>query len=99
MFRRRLVTVLAMALILLPSLANAQSGPSGAYRKRELGQIIREAGYDCVLVESIVPTPDPPLGWESLRPEIAFCTDGKKYLVAKSGRSGGNIRPVVRPLF
>jgi hypothetical protein len=96
MFRRCLVTVLAMAL---PSLANAQGGPSGGYRERELAQIIREAGYDCVLVESIVPTPDPPLGWESLRPEIAFCTDGTRYLVAKSGRSGGYIRPVVRPLF
>ena len=35
---------------------------------------------------------------ESFRPEVAHCTNGKKFLVVKGGRGGANARPVVRPL-
>ncbi len=87
--------MLAMALTSCPLTADAQGRAPAGDRERELAQIIRQAGYDCSLVASI----DPPPGWESLRPEIALCVDGKRYLVAKSGRSGGNVRPVVRPMF
>jgi hypothetical protein len=91
-------TVLATAFICLclPAIANAQSGSGN--RERELAQIIREAGYDCSQVDSITNAPEPPPGWESLRPEIATCRNGRRFLVTKSGRSGGNLRPVVRPM-
>jgi hypothetical protein len=98
MFDQRRVTVLAMAFICLPTITSAQGGPAPGHRERELAQIIREAGYDCSQVESITNAPAPPPGWESLRPEIATCPNGKKFLVTKSGRSGGNMRPVVRPM-
>ena len=91
--------MLAMALTSCPVTADAQGRPPAGDRERELAQIIRQAGYECSLVASIEDIPDPPPGWESLRPEIALCLNGKRYLVAKSGRSGGNVRPVVRPMF
>ena len=100
MFDQRAVAVLAAALVCLclPTTAKPQGGPAPGERERELAQIIREAGYDCPQVESITNAPEPPPGWESLRPEIATCRNGKRFLVTKSGRSGGNIRPVVRPM-
>jgi len=98
MFDRRLVILLATALLSLLTIANAQTGPAPGYREGELAQIIREAGYDCSQVESIADAPAPPPGWESLRPQIATCQNGKRFLVTKSGRSGGNLRPVVRPM-
>jgi hypothetical protein len=98
MFDRRLIILLATALLSLPTIANAQTGPTPGYQERELAQIIREAGYDCSQVESIADAPAPPPGWESLRPQIATCQNGKRFLVTKSGRSGGNLRPVVRPM-
>ena len=91
--------MLAMALTSCPLTADAQGRPPAGDRERELAQIIRQAGHDCPLVASIEVVPDPPSGWEVLRPEVAVCVDGKRYLVAKSGRSGGNVRPVVRPMF
>jgi len=96
MFEQRLLAGLAAALIWLPTLANAQSGSPPGSRERELAQIIREAGYDCSQVASITNAPEPPPGWESLRPEIATCRNGKSFLVTKSGRR--NVRPVVRPI-
>ena len=98
MFEERLLAGLAAALIFMRLTVNAQSGSAPGSRERELAQIIREAGYDCSQVESITNAPAPPPGWESLRPEIATCRNGRKFLVTKSGRSGGNLRPVVRPL-
>jgi hypothetical protein len=97
MFNERIIA-LAMTLMCLPIVANAQSELAPVNRERELAQIIREAGYDCSQVESITSAPAPPPGWESLRPEIATCQNGKRFLVTKSGRSGGNLRPVVRPM-
>jgi hypothetical protein len=98
MFHQRLVIALATALLCSPTIADGQSGSAPGYRERELAQIIREAGYDCSQVESIADAPVPPPGWESLRPEIATCRNGRRFLVTKSGRSGGNLRPVVRPM-
>jgi hypothetical protein len=88
-----------IALVVVLSLYSSTSvGQTTGARERELAQVIREAGYDCILVQSITGPPDPPPGFESMRPEIATCIDGKRYLIARSGRSGGNVRPVVRPL-
>ena len=91
-------TVLAMTLVFFPETASTQGRPSAADQDRELAQIIRQAGYDCSLISSIVAPPDPPPGWEGLRPEIALCVNGKRYLVTKSARGGGNALPVVRPM-
>ena len=88
-----------VAVVLFPATAQTEPAQRSGDRERELAQIIRQAGYDCSLVASIDVIPDPPPGWESLRPEVALCVNGKRYLVAKSGRSGGNVRPVVRPMF
>ena len=100
MFDRRPAAVLATVLIgvCLPTIASAQNESASANRESALAQIIREAGYDCSQVESIADAPAPPPGWESLRPQIATCGNGKRFLVTKSGRSGGNLRPVVRPM-
>src|SRR5262245_60277834 len=95
MFNERFFA-LTFALMCLPTIANAQSGSTPTYRERELAQIIREAGYDCSQVDSITNAPEPPPGWESLRPEIATCRNGKRFMVTKSGRR--NVRPVVRPM-
>jgi hypothetical protein len=100
MFDQHPATVLATAFICLclPTIVIAQSGSAPGNRERELAQIIREAGYDCSQVDSITNAPEPPPGWESLRPEIATCRNGRRFLVTKSGRSGRNLRPVVRPM-
>src|SRR5438093_7606599 len=79
MFEQRLLAGLAAALICLPTIANAQTGSAPGSRERELSQIIREAGYECPQVESITNAPEPPPGWESLRPEIAICRNGKRF--------------------
>lgn len=97
MGQRHSRAVFIMALVLCPATAKSEAAPG--YRERELAQIIREAGYECPLVASITVAPDPSPGWEGLRPEVALCMNGKSYLVTKSGRSGGNVRPVVRPMF
>jgi hypothetical protein len=100
MFDQSPATMFAAALVCLclPTVGSAQGESASGYRERELAQIIRDAGYDCSQVESITNAPTPPPGWESLRPEIATCRNGKRFLVTKSGRSGGNTRPVVRPM-
>jgi hypothetical protein len=64
----------------------------------ELAQMIRQAGYDCRMVESVTSTPSPDLAFATLRPEVATCTNGKKFLVVKSARGGVNARPIVRPM-
>ncbi len=85
-------------LMLLPALAAAQPTPLPGSHERELAQIIRQAGQDCRAVESIEIAPSPDAGLESFRPEVALCTNGRKFLVVKGGRGGPNARPVVRPL-
>ncbi len=81
-----------------PAISNAEIATPPGYRERALALIIRQAGYDCPQVESIEVATAPEPGWESFRQEVALCKNGKKFLVAKSGRSGGNARPVVRLL-
>jgi hypothetical protein len=90
MFNERLFALI-VALTCLPIVANAQSGSAPVSRERELAQIIREAGYDCSHVESITNSPAPPPGWESLRPEIATCQNGKRFWLR--GRGAGTYRP------
>jgi hypothetical protein len=88
----------ALPLTLSPVLAAAQATPPPGSRERELAQIIRQAGYDCGAVERIDVAPSPDVGLEGFRPEVALCTNGKKFLIAKGGRGGANARTVVRPL-
>jgi hypothetical protein len=88
----------AVPLALLPVLAAAQPTPPPGSHERELAQIIRQAGQDCRAVESIEIAPSPGEGPASFRPEVALCTNGKKFLVVKGGRGGPNARPVVRLL-
>jgi hypothetical protein len=98
MSRRAQLALLALPLAVCPPIAVAQTpSPPGAH-ERELAQIIRQAGYDCREVESIEVTVNPDPAFDSLRPEVATCKNGKKFLVAKSGRGGRNARPIVRAL-
>jgi len=98
MSRRPPRALVALPLALFPSVVVAQAPfPPGA-RERELAQIIRQAGYDCREVERIEVKVSPDPAFDSLRPEVATCTNGKKFLVTKSGRGGVNARPIVRPL-
>ena len=96
MSRRPQLTLLAVPLALCPPIAVAQTPPG--VHERELAQIIRQAGYDCREVESIEVTVNPDPAFDSLRPEVATCKNGKKFLIAKSGRGGRNARPIVRAL-
>lgn len=90
--------LLALSLAFSSSPTLAQAPPLPGVRERELAQIIRQAGYDCGEVQSIEATASPDPAFDSLRPEVAVCRNGKKFLVAKSGRGGVNARPIVRPL-
>src|SRR5215470_7847880 len=98
MSRLALCASLALPLTFFPALAAAQTTSPPGSRERELAQIIRQAGYDCRAVERIDVAPVPDAGLESFRPEVALCTNGKKFLIAKGGRGGANARTVVRPL-
>jgi hypothetical protein len=88
----------ALPLVLYPALGVAQPNPPPGSHERELAQIIRQAGHDCSAIESIELAPSPGMGLDTFRPEVARCTNGKKFLVAKGGRGGPNARPVVRQL-
>jgi hypothetical protein len=92
------LALLALTLAVCPPIAVAQTPSPPGVHERELAQIIRQAGYDCREVESIEVTVNPDPAFESLRPEVAICKNGKKFLVAKSGRGGRNARPIVRAL-
>jgi hypothetical protein len=98
MSRRPHLALVALPLAVCSPLAVAQTPFSLGVHERELGQIIRQAGYDCREVERIEVTVSPDPAFDSLRPEVAICKNGKKFLVARSGRGGANTRPSVRPL-
>jgi len=92
------LALVALPLALFSSVVVAQSPLPPGVHERELAQIIRQAGYDCREVERIEVKVSPDPAFDSLRPEVATCTNGKKFLVTKSGRGGVNARPIVRPL-
>src|SRR5229473_7129733 len=98
MSRRPELALLALPLVVYPPTALAQAPSPPGVRERELAQIIRQAGYDCREFESIEVKASPDPAFDSLRPEVATCKNGKKFLVAKSGRGGRNARPIVRAL-
>jgi hypothetical protein len=85
-----------LALALLPATANAQAAPPPGFRELELALVIARAGYDCPAVDSIEVATNAQPGWEIVRPEVAICKNGKRFMVVSSGRR--NARPVVRPL-
>jgi hypothetical protein len=78
--------------------AVAQIGATPSAHQAELAAIIRQAGYDCRVVESVTSSPSPDPAFATLRPEVATCTNGKKFLVVKSARGGVNAKPIVRPM-
>src|SRR5262245_59428633 len=88
-------TVLVLALS-GPSAAQAQATPPPGFREVELALTISKAGHDCPAVERIETTNSTEPGWDVLRPEVAVCRNGKRFLVVTSGRR--NAQPVVRPL-
>jgi hypothetical protein len=96
MRRRRSRAVLVMALVFFPAIANAQAAPPPGFRELELALIISRAGFDCSAVDSIEVATNSQPGWDVLRPEVAVCKNGKRFIVVSSGRR--NTRPVVRPL-
>jgi hypothetical protein len=98
MSARRPTVLLALSTASCAAIANAQiPTPPGAH-EFELAQIIRQAGYDCRAVDSISISRNPDPAFATLLPEVATCSNGKKFLIVRSGRGGVNARPVVRPL-
>ena len=90
------MVMLGAAVLLCSGATHAQ--PGSPTSERELAQIIREAGYDCRGVERVDNPPNPPPGWESFSPDIVLCSNGKKFLVARTGRGGNTPKPLVKPL-
>jgi len=95
MCRRRARAVLIMALVLFQQ-PRVPRRPAARLSELELALIISRAGYDCPAVDSIEVATNPQPGWEVLRPEVAVCKNGKRFIVVSSGRR--NTQPVVRPL-
>jgi hypothetical protein len=91
-------TALVWSIAGCSTIAAAQVVAATPAHQVELAQIIRQAGYDCRMVESVTSSPSPDPAFATLRPEVATCTNGKKFLVVKSSRGGVNARPVVRPV-
>ena len=88
--------MLIATMFLWPGIASAE--PVSPLAGRELAQTIQEAGYECREVQSIeVPTNAPP-GSGTFGIQMALCSNGKKFLIARSGRDRGSARPVVRQL-
>src|SRR5262245_19021654 len=98
MFPRKPSALLILFMVPCTAIANAQNAaPPGAHQI-ELAPAIRQAGYECRAVDSISISPSPDPAFATLRPEVVSCSNGKKYLIVKSGRGGVNARPIVRPL-
>jgi hypothetical protein len=97
MFGRRVASI----VLLIPfgaTIATAQIAAPPRAHQVELAQIIRQAGYECRAVESVYTQPNPDPAFATLLPEVATCSNGKKFLVVKSGRGGANARPIVKLL-
>jgi hypothetical protein len=80
------------------TIATAQIVAPPRAHQLELAQMIRQAGYECRAVESIHSQPNPDPAFATLLPEVATCSNEKKFLVVKSGRGGANARPIVKLL-
>ena len=91
----------ASIVLLIPfgtTIATAQIAAPPRAHQLELAQIIRQAGYECRAVESVQTQPNPDPAFATLVPEVATCSNGKKFLIVKYGRGGANARPIVRQL-
>ena len=95
---RSISLLYALPAFVWTAMASAQPVVPPGFHERELAQIIRQAGYECSAVERIEVTPSPDPAFDSMRLEVATCSNKRRFLVAKSGRGGVNARPVVRPL-
>jgi hypothetical protein len=98
MFARTPGACLVLFIGSFGSIASAQIGTAPGVYQLELAQLIRQAGYDCRAVEKINVSPSLDPAFATLRPEVATCSNGKKFLIVRSGRGGVNAKPVVRPL-
>jgi hypothetical protein len=87
-----------MLVAVCATIARTQTTMPPGLHERELAQIIRQAGYDCGAVETIDVSPSPDPAFASMRPEVATCSNKRKFLIVRSGRGGAVARPVVRPL-
>src|SRR5712675_1887219 len=79
MSRRPQLALVALPLAVCPPVAVAQAPSPPGVHERELAQIIRQAGYDCREVESIEVKVSPDPAFDSLRPEVATCKNGKSF--------------------
>jgi hypothetical protein len=84
------------ALVFHPAAVAAQAVPPPGFHELELALTIARAGHDCPAVARVEAATSNEPGWEVLRPEVAVCRNGKRFLVVTSGRR--NAQPVVRPL-
>ena len=98
MFIRYPRALFVLSIASCPTISNAQTAIPPLVHQLELAQMIRQAGYDCRAVERVNTSPSPDPAFETLRPEVATCSNGKKFLVVRSGRGGPNARPIVRPM-
>jgi hypothetical protein len=98
MFARYPNALFVLSIASCPTISGAQVTAPPLAHQLELAQMIRQAGYDCRAVESVNTSPSPDPAFETLRPEVATCSNGKKFLVVRSGRGGANARPTVRPM-
>jgi hypothetical protein len=94
-WRRSGLMVIA-PIFLWPGITSAE--PVSPIIGRELAQTIQEAGYECREVQSIEVPTNAPSGSGSFGIQMALCSNGKKFLIARSGRDRGSARPVVRQL-
>jgi hypothetical protein len=85
-----------LVLVFYPTVAPAQVVPPPGFHELELALAIARAGHDCPAVARVEAATSSEPGWEVLRPEVAICRNGKRFLVVTSGRR--NAQPVVRPL-
>jgi hypothetical protein len=93
---RRAGFVLIAAMLLCSGITSAE--PVSPATAREVTQTIREAGYECREVQSIEVPTNAPLGSGSFGIQMVLCSEGKKFLIARSSRDRGSQRPVVRQL-
>jgi hypothetical protein len=87
MSRRPQLALVLLPLVIGPPITIAQAPSAPGAHERELAQIIRQAGYDCREVERIEVKVSPDPSFDSLRPEVAICKNGKKFLVMFVGTS------------
>jgi hypothetical protein len=89
MSRRHASAAIAATLSIWPAAALADIPPPPDFVRRELAAEITRAGHDCPAVtrHSVATSSESDaLVWGSQRPELAVCSNGKSFLVARPPR-------------